>query len=168
MERTYSIVIIGGGLAGLRFAWALAPLSISFGSALPMPRCKLALLFWCWSRIPSWVSRAQQGVRRFFFFPSHTQHLCVRQGGNSTKATSGINGAGTRAQLKAGVVDSPATFYEDTVKGARELARPELIKVLTHDVRGRRECDAGVLAQSPPLCSPRTPCIGWRIPSAST
>ncbi len=29
--------------------------------------------------------------------------------------------------------DSPAKFYEDTVKGARELARPELIKVMTNE-----------------------------------
>jgi succinate dehydrogenase/fumarate reductase flavoprotein subunit len=31
------------------------------------------------------------------------------------------------------VQDSPAKFYEDTVKGARELARPELIKVLANE-----------------------------------
>jgi succinate dehydrogenase/fumarate reductase flavoprotein subunit len=51
----------------------------------------------------------------------------------SKKATSGINGAGTRAQLAQGIPDSPQKFYEDTVKGARELARPELIKVLTNE-----------------------------------
>ena len=54
-------------------------------------------------------------------------------GGNSTKATSGINGAGTRAQFNKGIPDSPKQFYEDTMKGARELARPELIKVLTNE-----------------------------------
>jgi len=52
-------------------------------------------------------------------------------GGNSTKATSGINGAGTRTQMGQGIADSKATFFEDTKKSARELARDDLIHVLT-------------------------------------
>ncbi|KEI38313.1 uncharacterized protein L969DRAFT_88755 [Mixia osmundae IAM 14324] len=52
-------------------------------------------------------------------------------GGNSTKATSGINGAGTNTQSEAGIPDSAKTFFEDTKKSARELARDDLIKVLT-------------------------------------
>lgn len=67
-----------------------------------------------------------------FFFRFVSSHPGL-EGGNSTKATSGINGAGTRAQLAQGVHDSPKAFYEDTLKGARELARPELIKVLTDE-----------------------------------
>jgi len=39
-------------------------------------------------------------------------------GGNSTKATSGINGAGTRTQAAMGVPDSIALFEEDTVRSA--------------------------------------------------
>lgn len=39
-------------------------------------------------------------------------------GGNSTKATSGINGGGTRTQKAMGVKDSKAQFIEDTVRGA--------------------------------------------------
>lgn len=39
-------------------------------------------------------------------------------GGNSTKATSGINGAGTRTQEKMGVPDSKDIFEEDTVRSA--------------------------------------------------
>lgn len=39
-------------------------------------------------------------------------------GGNSTKATSGINGAGTRTQKKMGVPDSKEIFEEDTVRSA--------------------------------------------------
>jgi len=70
-------------------------------------------------------------------------------GGNSTKATSGINAgnfffffffffnnkckAGTRSQNALNIPDSPQVFYEDTLKGARELARPELIRVLTNE-----------------------------------
>ncbi|PLB50752.1 putative fumarate reductase Osm1 [Aspergillus steynii IBT 23096] len=53
-------------------------------------------------------------------------------GGNSTKATSGINGALTRTQVDLGIADSVKTFYEDTLKSARDKARPELIKVLTY------------------------------------
>ncbi|GAA5828937.1 hypothetical protein JCM3766R1_003875 [Sporobolomyces carnicolor] len=52
-------------------------------------------------------------------------------GGNSTKATSGINGAGTSAQAALGIKDSAAAFFADTKKSARELARDDLIEVLT-------------------------------------
>ncbi|RAL07286.1 putative fumarate reductase Osm1 [Aspergillus homomorphus CBS 101889] len=54
-------------------------------------------------------------------------------GGNSTKATSGINGALTRTQVDLGIADSVKTFYEDTLKSARDKARPDLIKVLTYN-----------------------------------
>ncbi|KAF3933983.1 hypothetical protein ABW19_dt0209073 [Dactylella cylindrospora] len=53
-------------------------------------------------------------------------------GGNSTKATSGINGALTNAQIDLGIQDSVKQFYDDTLKSARDKARPDLIKVLTH------------------------------------
>jgi len=52
-------------------------------------------------------------------------------GGNSTKATSGINGAGTRTQAAQGVPDSKKVFFDDTKKSARDLARDDLIEVLT-------------------------------------
>ncbi|KZW01656.1 Flavocytochrome c [Exidia glandulosa HHB12029] len=52
-------------------------------------------------------------------------------GGNSTKATSGINGAGTGPQHELNIQDSAKIFFEDTKKSARDLARPDLIKVLT-------------------------------------
>ncbi|KAI8065259.1 FAD binding domain-containing protein [Gongronella butleri] len=52
-------------------------------------------------------------------------------GGNSTKATSGINGALTRTQIAQNIKDSVEAFYQDTLKSARDLARPDLIKVLT-------------------------------------
>ncbi|KAI7852558.1 FAD binding domain-containing protein [Circinella umbellata] len=52
-------------------------------------------------------------------------------GGNSTKATSGINGALTRTQIENNIKDSVEQFYQDTLKSARDLARPDLIKVLT-------------------------------------
>ncbi|KAJ7594686.1 fumarate reductase [Mycena floridula] len=52
-------------------------------------------------------------------------------GGNSTKATSGINGAGTETQQANGIPDNAKIFFEDTKKSARELARDDLIRVLT-------------------------------------
>lgn len=52
-------------------------------------------------------------------------------GGNSTKATSGINGAGTNAQRELGISDTSKIFFDDTKKSARELARDDLIHVLT-------------------------------------
>jgi flavocytochrome c len=54
-------------------------------------------------------------------------------GGNSTKATSGINGALTRTQIAQQIQDSAEQFYNDTVKSAREKVRPELVKVLTYN-----------------------------------
>jgi succinate dehydrogenase/fumarate reductase flavoprotein subunit len=49
-------------------------------------------------------------------------------GGNSTKATSGINGAGTRTQTQQGINDSKELFTNDTLKGGAK--KPELVKVL--------------------------------------
>jgi flavocytochrome c len=49
-------------------------------------------------------------------------------GGNSTKATSGINGALTKTQRKLGVTDSAETFAEDTMRGGAK--RPDLVEVL--------------------------------------
>jgi len=49
-------------------------------------------------------------------------------GGNSTKATSGINGAATKTQKTQGVEDSVELFTSDTLKGGAK--RPEVVKVL--------------------------------------
>jgi flavocytochrome c len=49
-------------------------------------------------------------------------------GGNSTKATSGINGAGTKTQKEKGIPDTPTLFTNDTLKGGAK--KPELAKVL--------------------------------------
>jgi succinate dehydrogenase/fumarate reductase flavoprotein subunit len=53
-------------------------------------------------------------------------------GGNSTKATSGINGAGTETQMKQNIPDNAQIFYEDTAKSARAEIMPDLVKVLTY------------------------------------
>ena len=49
-------------------------------------------------------------------------------GGNPTKATSGINGAGTRTQKAKGVEDGPEFFTSDVLKGGAK--KPEFAKVL--------------------------------------
>jgi flavocytochrome c len=49
-------------------------------------------------------------------------------GGNSTKATSGINGAATRTQKDKGIEDSTDLFTKDTLKGGAK--KPEIVKVL--------------------------------------
>jgi len=41
---------------------------------------------------------------------------CRFMGGNSTKATSGINGAGTTTQQTANIPDNAQIFFEDTKK----------------------------------------------------
>jgi flavocytochrome c len=60
-------------------------------------------------------------------------------GGNSVKATSGINGALTRTQIEKGIKDSPLAFEQDTVMSAIGVKKPDnlpdlpLAKVLTHN-----------------------------------
>jgi len=49
-------------------------------------------------------------------------------GGNSTKATSGINGAATKTQKTKGIDDSIELFTSDTLKGGAK--RPDVVKVL--------------------------------------
>ena len=49
-------------------------------------------------------------------------------GGNSTKATSGINGALTRTQRAHKIQDIPEIFKEDCMRGG--ASRPELVNVL--------------------------------------
>ncbi|KAI8928818.1 FAD binding domain-containing protein [Entophlyctis helioformis] len=53
-------------------------------------------------------------------------------GGNSTKATSGINGAGTTTQAALGIPDTAQIFYEDSARSARAEIVPALTKVLTY------------------------------------
>merc|ERR1719420_718423 len=49
-------------------------------------------------------------------------------GGNSTKATSGINGAETKTQKEKGIDDSIELFTSDPLKGGAK--KPEVAKVL--------------------------------------
>ncbi|ODV64098.1 Flavocytochrome c [Ascoidea rubescens DSM 1968] len=54
-------------------------------------------------------------------------------GGNSTKATSGINGSLTRTQVKLNINDSVDSFLNDTLKSAKGQADEKLAKVLTYE-----------------------------------
>merc|ERR1712137_294496 len=52
-------------------------------------------------------------------------------GGNSTKATSGINGSETKTQKAKGIKDSNEIFLADTLKGGAK--KPEVAKVLCYE-----------------------------------
>ncbi|SCU97115.1 LADA_0H04544g1_1 [Lachancea dasiensis] len=54
-------------------------------------------------------------------------------GGNSIKASSGINGALTTTQKVLGVSDSAAAFYQDTLKSAKDAGSPALMEKLSKD-----------------------------------
>ena len=82
---------------------------------------------------------SRRGRRRFGWDVSRQHNFGERRtcclvgqivfcGGNSTKATSGINGANTRTQREKGIKDSADLFTSDTLKGVAK--KPELAKVL--------------------------------------
>ena len=54
-------------------------------------------------------------------------------GGNTNYATAGINAANTKLQKKLGIEDSAELFYNDTMKGGKNVNNPELVKKLTTD-----------------------------------
>jgi fumarate reductase flavoprotein subunit len=52
-------------------------------------------------------------------------------GGNTNYATGGLNAAFTDQQKAKGIEDSVEQYFEDTMKGGKNLNNPELVKVLT-------------------------------------
>ena len=54
-------------------------------------------------------------------------------GGNSVRSKGGLNAAETTVQATLGIEDSVETFYEDTMKGGKELNDPELVKYFTEN-----------------------------------
>ena len=54
-------------------------------------------------------------------------------GGNSAKATSGINMLNTPLQEKEGVKDSFEIFYKDTMKSGKNLSQPNLVSTVVND-----------------------------------
>lgn len=51
-------------------------------------------------------------------------------GGNTIRATGGINAAETPQQAKMGIKDTIDQMYKDTMKGGHNLNNPELVKIL--------------------------------------
>ena len=51
-------------------------------------------------------------------------------GGNTTKATGGMNAAETHYQKEQGIEDTVAQFVEDTMKGGHQLNNPDLVQTL--------------------------------------
>ncbi|RKO97065.1 hypothetical protein CXG81DRAFT_15314 [Caulochytrium protostelioides] len=60
-------------------------------------------------------------------------------GGNSVKATSGMNAAGTMTQVKLGIPDNAAIFYDDSAKAAGDIITPALTRVLTYESKAALE-----------------------------
>jgi len=82
-------------------------------------------------------------------------------GGNSSKATSGINGAETKTQKEKGVPDSVDIFIQDTIKGGAK--RPAVARVLCANsgpdvdwLMDKFELDLSLLARLGGHSQPRT------------
>ena len=56
-----------------------------------------------------------------------------KSGGNSAKATSGINMLNTPLQEKEGVKDSYDIFFKDTMKSGKNLSQPKLVSTVVND-----------------------------------
>lgn len=54
-------------------------------------------------------------------------------GGNTNRATGGINAAETSIQEQEGIEDTIDTYYNDTFKGGKEENDPELLKVMVEN-----------------------------------
>ncbi len=54
-------------------------------------------------------------------------------GGNTTKATGGMNAAETHYQKEQGIEDSKALFAADTMKGGHALNDPELVAMMANE-----------------------------------
>lgn len=54
-------------------------------------------------------------------------------GGNTTRATGGLNAAATKYQEADGIEDSVELFVEDTMKGGKELNNKELVTVMAEN-----------------------------------
>ena len=51
-------------------------------------------------------------------------------GGNTTKATGGMNAAETHYQAESGITDSVDQFVEDTMKGGHDINNPDLVRTM--------------------------------------
>ena len=60
-------------------------------------------------------------------------------GGNTNYATGGLNAAGTEFQKAKGISDTIEVFFEDTMKGGKNLNNPDLVKILVTSAAGSVE-----------------------------
>lgn len=51
-------------------------------------------------------------------------------GGNTNSSTGGINASYTKEQARLGIEDSPDVFYEDTMRGGKNMNDPALVRTL--------------------------------------
>ena len=51
-------------------------------------------------------------------------------GGNSSRATGGMNAAATHYQKEQNIEDSPELYYQDTMKGGHDINDPALVKTM--------------------------------------
>jgi len=105
------VIVVGGGLAGLSAAHTL------------LERGANVLLLDKQGYV--YLSLAASYLLKTLFSFSF-------MGGNSTKATSGINGAGTNAQKELNIPDSAKIFFEDTKKSVRP-ASPDSPRSCTYE-----------------------------------
>jgi succinate dehydrogenase/fumarate reductase flavoprotein subunit len=75
-------------------------------------------------------------------------------GGNSAKATSGMNGCGTKAQDAAGVHDTESLFFADTISSGHGKSDPALVRTLAAQSKSAVEfiCKHGVDLAAITLC----------------
>lgn len=118
-----------GGHAYKYFTNVITPLATLFS-----PLCISTLLSWhksslsvevwlvfllhtlFWSAVQMSCFSINKGMLRLRSLLSAKLNSSRFMGGNSTKATSGINGAGTLTQQQHGIPDNANIFFEDTKK----------------------------------------------------
>ena len=54
-------------------------------------------------------------------------------GGNANSSTGGINASYTKEQARLGIKDSPEVFYEDTMRGGKNMNDPVLVRTLVNN-----------------------------------
>ncbi|QIK70551.1 flavocytochrome c [Erysipelothrix sp. HDW6C] len=57
-------------------------------------------------------------------------------GGNTLKSSGGMNASETKFQKEQGIEDSNDTFYDDTLKGGKEMNDPELLRYFVDNSAG--------------------------------
>ena len=98
------VIVVGGGLAGLSAAHTLLERG---ANVLLLDKQGYVFLSLNFFLLP---------LATFVTTPTFSF-----MGGNSTKATSGINGAGTQTQQDHGIADSAKIFFDDTKRSVRIL-----------------------------------------------